>query len=229
MPGAPRIRRDLLLVLLALDTGLRVGEIASMRKANLDGCYITVDGKVGHRAVVASPEICDALERIGDETHFWLGQRGPLTTFGVKQAYRSLFDRSGISAGKEKNGGHCLRHTFAVNWLRAGGGLVHLQQMLGHSDLKSTMLYCFLAMADVQDAHLLHSPARRLGYVEMLVNQPTLPELRDPVNRGARQATLDKYPRIRQLVRQGTSHREIRRRVSVGEPTIQAALAGSAA
>ena len=63
----------------------------------------------------------------------------------------------------------------------------------------------------------------------MLVNQPTLPELRGPVNRGARQATLDKYPRIRQLVRQGTSHREIRRRVSVGEPTIQAALAGSAA
>lgn len=36
---------------------------------------------------------------------------------------------------------HKFRHSFAVNWLKCGGSLVILSQVLGHSDIKVTMEY----------------------------------------------------------------------------------------
>lgn len=40
---------------------------------------------------------------------------------------------------------HMLRHTFASHYVMAGGNLLALQKILGHSDLKVTMLYAHLA------------------------------------------------------------------------------------
>lgn len=36
---------------------------------------------------------------------------------------------------------HRFRHSFAVNWLKCGGSLVILSQILGHSDIRVTMEY----------------------------------------------------------------------------------------
>jgi integrase len=36
---------------------------------------------------------------------------------------------------------HKFRHSFAVNWLKCGGSLVILSQILGHSDIRITMEY----------------------------------------------------------------------------------------
>lgn len=36
---------------------------------------------------------------------------------------------------------HKFRHSFAVNWLKCGGSVVILSQLLGHSDIKVTMEY----------------------------------------------------------------------------------------
>ena len=40
---------------------------------------------------------------------------------------------------------HCLRHTYAVNFLRAGGNLLDLKYRLGHSSLASTSRYLHFA------------------------------------------------------------------------------------
>ncbi|HRI54116.1 MAG TPA: site-specific integrase, partial [Pseudomonadota bacterium] len=40
---------------------------------------------------------------------------------------------------------HALRHTFASHYIMQGGSLAALQQILGHSDLKHTMVYAHLA------------------------------------------------------------------------------------
>ena len=40
---------------------------------------------------------------------------------------------------------HALRHTFASHFIMAGGNILTLQKILGHSDVKMTMIYAHLA------------------------------------------------------------------------------------
>ncbi len=40
---------------------------------------------------------------------------------------------------------HCARHTFATNFLRAGGAIQVLQELLGHSKIETTMIYVKIA------------------------------------------------------------------------------------
>lgn len=40
---------------------------------------------------------------------------------------------------------HALRHTFASHYMMAGGNILTLQKILGHSDIKMTMIYAHLA------------------------------------------------------------------------------------
>jgi integrase/recombinase XerD len=48
---------------------------------------------------------------------------------------------------------HSFRHTFAVNYLRKGGSVFHLQKVLGHSTLDMTRRYANLVTADLQAVH----------------------------------------------------------------------------
>lgn len=43
---------------------------------------------------------------------------------------------------------HVARHTFATCFLRAGGQVEKLQRLLGHSDIKQTMIYVHIVQAD---------------------------------------------------------------------------------
>ena len=46
-----------------------------------------------------------------------------------------------------------FRHTFAVNYIRRGGSVFHLQKCLGHSTLEMTRRYANLMTADLQAVH----------------------------------------------------------------------------
>lgn len=44
-----------------------------------------------------------------------------------------------------RRGWHALRHTFASHFVMQGGSVLTLSKILGHSDLKMTMVYAHLA------------------------------------------------------------------------------------
>ena len=63
-------------------------------------------------------------------------------------------------------GVHLMRHSFATNYLRKGGGVFYLQDIMGHRSLETTKRYVKLAGVDVKMDHSRTSLARALGLVK---------------------------------------------------------------
>lgn len=63
--------------------------------------------------------------------------------------YHSFYEYN-KSRGIEKTGMHRYRHTFAKKWVLAGGNVVTLQKILGHSSLDTTQNYLNLLVSDIQ-------------------------------------------------------------------------------
>ncbi|EIC85428.1 integrase [Serratia sp. M24T3] len=57
---------------------------------------------------------------------------------------------------------HALRHTFASHFMMAGGNIIVLQRIVGHSDIRVTMRYAHFAPDHLEDA-LTNNPLSILG------------------------------------------------------------------
>jgi integrase/recombinase XerD len=154
-------RRLHLLMLLLLDTGCRISEALSVRVSEIDfdNMLITLDGKGRKQRVVPfSFELKRALFRfVRDCTRkpdrLLLASRSE-TTLGRRVMLRDvklLCKRLGFNPPARTL--HAFRHTFAVNYLRKGGSVFHLQKVLGHSTLEMTRRYANLVTADLQAVH----------------------------------------------------------------------------
>lgn len=169
--------RDVALVLLLLDTGLRVSEVVSLTVADVDrtGGAVRVLGKGGKfRSVYMSRETRKALtvyltKERGDSEEgepLFISATGPgfgnrMTVSGIFQ----LIQRAGVAAKLSgvRCSPHTLRHTFAVSFLRGGGNLFELQSLMGHTDISILRRYVALAQADLEAAHRRASPVSNLG------------------------------------------------------------------
>ena len=151
-----RSSRDRLLVLVPLDTGLRLAEIAALRKDDLAGATIRVTGKGRKsREVPISSGLITELLLIADGEYVWKSKTGTLLTKrSIGTAFRCIFDRARVSGGA-----HSLRHTFATEYLRRGGDLYRLSRILGHSTTRVTEQYLHLVTDDLVEEHRRLSPA----------------------------------------------------------------------
>jgi site-specific recombinase XerD len=161
--------RDAAILLLLVDTGLRVSEVAGITLADLraDGS-IKVMGKgakerivpVGSAARRAIGRYLDERAELNHDGPLLLGQSGEgLTVTGIQQLLRRLSARAGVTA---RCNPHRFRHTFAHHYLVNGGDVFTLQQILGHTSLEMVRRYVALADGDVADRHRLASPGDRL-------------------------------------------------------------------
>ncbi|MCC6790576.1 MAG: tyrosine-type recombinase/integrase [Thermomicrobiales bacterium] len=161
--------RDRAIVLLMLDTGLRLSELAGLRPSDLrpDGS-VKVMGKGARERIVPVGTVArQALVRylrqanIGDAGAAIFRARGggALGARGVQQVFNRLKARAGIPG---RCSPHTLRHTFARAYLINGGDAFSLQRMLGHSTLDMVKRYVALADTDLAARHRAASPADRL-------------------------------------------------------------------
>jgi site-specific recombinase XerD len=160
--------RDKALILLLLDTGLRIHEAHALTVADAKQDMILIRGKGSkQRVVFLSHEVRLALKRylnacpytLTDESPLWHGRTGALTLWGIMEVIERIGKRAGL---KRPLGAHAFRRTFATWSLRNGIDLEHLRQLMGHSDYSVLRQYLALVEADLKQAHQQHSPLRNL-------------------------------------------------------------------
>ena len=120
---------------------------ASERKKH---CYAIL---ISHRSEPATP-----LTR-----EFFLTDSGePLKARRVQAIIKHYGEKAGIKGIRCSP--HTLRHTAAVMWIRNGGDVFSLQQILGHSTLEMVRVYVNLAQSDIEAAHQRYSPADNIVF-----------------------------------------------------------------
>jgi site-specific recombinase XerD len=159
-------KRDLAVLMVLLDTGLRAGEICSLKAQDHDPrsrCLRTLGKGNKYRSVFYGMETAKALrsylreEDRGADAPLFKSERGQgMQRNGLLQ----LIERLGRKAGIEgiRFSPHTLRHTFAVSFLRAGGNVFTLKELLGHTSLHMTNRYVSLASADIEAQAKSFSP-----------------------------------------------------------------------
>jgi site-specific recombinase XerD len=151
-----------LVACVVLDCGLRISEALGLTwdKIDLDNCLLRVFGKGSkERSVPISTELRKRLfkwklahRNVGD---FAFGTR-TRTQVTVRNFQRDLaFLGHTLRIEGVRFSPHTLRHTFAINYLRAGGNLFYLSRILGHTSIKTTERY--LQSVGVEDLQAVHS------------------------------------------------------------------------
>lgn len=78
------------------------------------------------------------------------------------RSFQGAVRRYNISRGVTKTSIHLFRHTFAKNFILAGGGMVQLQALLGHSTMDMTRHYVNLYGLDLQRDYARLNPLDNL-------------------------------------------------------------------
>ena len=132
--------RDRLILFTLLDTGLRVAELAGLRRDNIDFQMhrLIFKGKGKKRRVLAmSPRIRPLLE-----SHFAVADTFPASKRTIQRTLKRLANQAAILRPASP---HVMRHTFACNVLQKGISLPTLQMLLGHLNLATTQIYTNLS------------------------------------------------------------------------------------
>ena len=134
-------------------TGVRRAECAAFKLTDIDAARMVVhvhDGKGGKdRDIVLSPHLLDELRshyrRLARKPAVWLFPGGrwhtaddPISDKVVWHACRESAQRAGVNKPLHP---HTLRHFFATHLLEGGADLRTIQLLLGHADLRETMIY----------------------------------------------------------------------------------------
>jgi integrase len=135
------------IVMIALFTGMRKGEILNLRWSDIDlsgGNILVQESKGGEPRQIP---MNDLLKKMFIEmrsrtsgNHIFLNCHGE-----PYRDIRSAFSKSLKRAGISDFTFHGLRHTFASHLIMTGADLVTVKELLGHKSIQMTMRYAHLS------------------------------------------------------------------------------------
>lgn len=152
-------------VLLALYTGLRIGEVCALQWRDIDlqertlrVCktvqrifYKEWDGRSGSQLVITAPKTSSSLRTLplagflvpvlgnllcrDEEAYVLTGERDYLEPKRFRALYRRFLERHGLPPLRF----HCLRHTFATRCIEDGADCKTVSALLGHASVSTTL------------------------------------------------------------------------------------------
>ena len=145
------------MIMLAMQTGLRMGELLALRwqDVNFVKSHITVVRAVACGVVGTPKSNKPRSVSFGDQVGIVLRSikhgRGPLVFCHADGSSMTRSEckwplyRAAKAAGLGRIGWHVLRHTYATHLVSLGASLRAVQDLLGHSDIRTTMRYAHLS------------------------------------------------------------------------------------
>ncbi len=164
--------RDALMVLMFYKCGLRLAELIGIDTSDIsaDQSHIKVRGKGDKERIIPLVEsvrtvLNNYLDKIKGQNICKFEEKALfLTTDGSRipriRAYRTIRRFLEYIGVKGKKSPHVLRHTFATQLLNAGADMRDIQELMGHSSLKSTQVYTHNSIGQLQRAYTKAHPRK---------------------------------------------------------------------
>ena len=162
--------RDKLIIMMLLDTGIRVSELCRIQYKDIDLNEQSIiirpfetGGKSRGRVVYLGSVAMDLLWRMAaendsPENYLFASckkrRNKPLDRYAINNLLKGLGEKAGVPSC----GAHRFRHTFAIQYLRNGGDIYTLKRLIGHKSFYMVQRYLQLSDADAKRAHRKASP-----------------------------------------------------------------------
>ncbi len=162
-------QRDKTMLEILYATGIRVTELISLRTddVNLTNGFIKVKKKNSERHIPLGKLALKCLKeymenvrplliRSEEEKTLFINTNGQKMT---RQGYWKILKQYKEQAKIDKDiTPHTIRHSFAVHMLENGAEVKTVQELLGHTDVASTMLYTQIAHMATKDEYMKTHP-----------------------------------------------------------------------
>jgi integrase/recombinase XerD len=152
------MHRTILMLLYA--TGIRRAELKWLKVADIDSQRMVIHIEEGKgrrdRDIPMTPIVLQLLRE------YWLHTKSRVYMFPSplvpekpisSKTVWNVVHEAAVRAGLTKRiGPHTLRHSFATHHIEGGTDLLVLQSLLGHADLKNTLIYIHLSQRKMREA-----------------------------------------------------------------------------
>ena len=158
--------RNKAIVMLLLDSGIRLSECASLKVGDIDlvnGMFKVLGkgrkermSKIGMQTLKAFTKYSRLRGGLEGEP-LWIGKYGTMTSAGIAEVLEKLGKSIGVHVHPHK-----FRRTCALFMLRNGADVFSIQNLLGHADLAILRRYVAQNDRDIAESHQMFSVIDRI-------------------------------------------------------------------